>query len=286
MSRLFSFLVAVAMLIAASCSKSDNLDGEPELPQSESEIWYTSKDSSVVTPYKTDGFGANIISNTYKNGKGVIKFDGDVTSIGESAFYRCSSLTDITIPNGVTTIGEGAFYRCISLTSIIIPKSVTSINVGAFERCEKLKSIELPTSVTTIAVGAFAHCRALRSITLPNSITSIENTTFTGCSLLKDITIPNSVTSIGIGVFKGCTALKTITIPNSVTSIKNRAFSGCSSLNEVYCRAKTVPDMGEDVFKKISSSAKIYVPKESANAYKKASGWKKYANMIVSYNFG
>ena len=222
----------------------------------------------------------------YKPFSQTLKFDGDVTSIGESAFYRCSSLTDITIPNGVTTIGEGAFYRCISLTSIIIPKSVTSINVGAFERCEKLKSIELPTSVTTIAVGAFAHCRALRSITLPNSITSIENTTFTGCSLLKDITIPNSVTSIGIGVFKGCTTLKTITIPNSVTSIKNRAFSGCSSLNEVYCRAKTVPDMGEDVFKKISSSAKIYVPKESANAYKKASGWKKYANLIVSYNFG
>ena len=81
MSRLFSFLVAVAMLIAASCSKSDNLDSEPEIPQSESEIWYTSKDSSVVTPYKTDGFGANIISNTYKNGKGVIKFDGDFNSI-------------------------------------------------------------------------------------------------------------------------------------------------------------------------------------------------------------
>jgi hypothetical protein len=92
MSRLFSFLVAVAMLIATSCSKSNEFDGEPEMPQSESEIWYTSKDSSVVTPYKTDGFGANIISNTYKNGKGVIKFDDKVTSIGSSAFKNCSWL--------------------------------------------------------------------------------------------------------------------------------------------------------------------------------------------------
>ena len=286
MKKFFSFLAAAAMLCTTSCSKSDDFEGDPEMPQSESEIWYTSKDSSIVVPYKTNVFGVNIISNTYKNGKGVIKFDGNVTSIGESAFYRCSSLTGITIPNGVTTIGEGAFYRCQSLTSITIPNSVTSIKGSAFERCETLRSIELPTSVSTIAVGAFAYCRALRSITLPNSITSIENSTFTGCSLLKNITIPNSVTSIGIGVFKGCSTLKTITIPNSVTSIKNRAFSGCTSLKEVYCRAKTVPDMGEDVFKNISTSAKFYVPKESVNAYKRASGWKKYVDMIVSYNYG
>ena len=106
-------MTATAILLAASCSKSDDFDDEPEIPQPANEIWYTSNNSSVVTPYKTNGFGANIISNTYKNGKGVIKFDGDVTSIGESAFYRCSSLTGITIPNGVTTIGEGAFSFCI-----------------------------------------------------------------------------------------------------------------------------------------------------------------------------
>ena len=286
MSRLFSFLVAATILLAASCSKSNDFDGEPELPQSANEIWYTSKDSSVVTPYKTDGFGANIISNTYKNGKGVIKFDGDVTSIGESAFYRCSLLTGITIPNGVTTIGESAFYRCTSLTSITIPNGVTSIEGSAFERCEKLKTIELPKSITTIAMGAFANCRLLTSITIPDGVTSLENSTFYQCLLLKDVTIPNSVTSIGVCVFKGCTALKNITIPRSVTSIKNRVFEGCTSLKEVYCRAKTAPSMGEDVFEDISSTAKIYVPKESFDAYKRASGWKKIADKLVSYNFG
>ena len=286
MKKILSFLAAAAMLFSASCSKSDDLDSEPEMPQTENEIWYTSKDSSVVTPYKTNVFGANIISNTYKNGKGVIKFDGNVTSIGESAFYRCASLTSITIPSGVTTIGESAFFRCTSLTSIKIPNGVTSIEGSAFERCTSLKSIELPSSITTIAMGAFAHCRLLTSITIPNGVTSIENSTFLSCLLLKNITIPNSVTSIGVCVFSGCTSLKTITIPRSVTSIKNKAFSGCTSLKEVYCRAKTAPSMGDEVFEDISSAAKFYVPKESVNAYKKASGWKKLADKLVSYNFG
>jgi hypothetical protein len=82
------------------------------------EIWYTSSDENVVTPYATDVFGANIVSNTYENGKGVITFDGDITSIGESAFADCSGLTSITIPNRVTTIRREAFSGCSSLNSI------------------------------------------------------------------------------------------------------------------------------------------------------------------------
>ncbi|MBQ6845124.1 MAG: leucine-rich repeat protein [Agathobacter sp.] len=72
------------------------------------QIWYTSNDGNVVTPYKTDVFGATITSNTYENGKGIITFDGDVTSIGEYAFDSCE-LTNITIPNSVVSIGSHAF---------------------------------------------------------------------------------------------------------------------------------------------------------------------------------
>lgn len=82
-----------------------------EIPNNE--IWYTSSDGKVVTPNKSDVFGASIISNTYSNGKGVIKFDNSVTSIGGFAFYYCSGLTSITIPNSVTSIGYSAFYGCI-----------------------------------------------------------------------------------------------------------------------------------------------------------------------------
>ena len=98
-------------------------------------IFYTSSDGEVITPYKTNAFGANILSNVYENGKGVITFDGAVTTIGSDAFFNRSSLTSITIPDGVTSIGYAAFSDCSSLTSITIPDSVTKIGDSAFSNC-------------------------------------------------------------------------------------------------------------------------------------------------------
>ena len=81
-----------------------------------------------------------------------------VTSIGESAFYKCSSLTSVTIPNSVTSIGEGAFYYCESLTSVTIPNSVTSIGGRAFYECSRLTFVTIPNSVTSIGDFAFNDC--------------------------------------------------------------------------------------------------------------------------------
>ena len=128
------------------------------------EIWYTSSNCSVVTPYNIDVFGVNIISNTYENGKGVIKFDGSVTSIGEFAFYGCSYLTSITIPNSVTSICKEAFSACVSLTNVTISNSVASIGYGAFVACLPLMSIIIPKSVTRIGDSAFHYCKSLTSV--------------------------------------------------------------------------------------------------------------------------
>lgn len=103
---------------------------EPNFLSKNNEIWYTSSDGNIITPSTTNVFGANIISNTYKNGTGIIKFDGDVTSIGVRAFEDCSRLTSITIPNSVETIGEYAFHMCTSMVTITIPYNVTSIGEG------------------------------------------------------------------------------------------------------------------------------------------------------------
>ena len=220
-------------------------------------IYYTSSDGKIVTPYKTDVFGANIVSNVYVDGQGIITFDGDVTSIGYMAFSYCSSLTSTKIPALVSSIGEYAFLNCGELLSIEIPNSVTSIGDSAFLDCSTLASIEIPNSVTSIGIGAFRACSALTAIEIPNSVTSIgfgafsfcglvsisvnsdnptydsrnncnaiietiSNTLISGCS--KTI-IPNSVKSIGSHAFMGCSELISIDIPNSVTSIGYAAFS-------------------------------------------------------------
>ena len=152
------------------------------------------------------------------------KYTYEVTSIGEHAFYKCSGLTAITIPNSVTSIGGAAFANCDSLTSIIIPNSVTSIGEYAFYECSKLTSITIPNSVTSIGWRAFDGCSSLTSMTIPNSVTSIGNEVFHGCESLASIAIPNSVKSIGDRAFYGCSSLKSIKIPRSVTYIGKGAF--------------------------------------------------------------
>lgn len=162
-----------------------------------------------------------------------------VTSIGNSAFYSCSSLTSITIPEGVTSIGDSAFYHCRGLSSITIPEGVTSIGDSAFYYCSSLTSITIPEGVKSIGNYAFYNCTLLTSITIPEGVTSIGEYAFFKCSGLSSLIIPNGVTSIGNSAFKDCTALTNVTLPKSVTSIGNFVFNGCSSLIEM-----TIPFVG------------------------------------------
>ena len=185
--------------------------------------------------------------------------DVSVTSIGDSAFEDCSSLTSVTIPDSVTDIDREAFGYCISLTSVTIPDSVTSIDHYAFADCTSLTSIDIPDSVRSIGgpglVGnslftfggtVFVGCSSLTSIdvSLGNSnYCSVDGVLFTKdmtelvrypeANPVKNYVIPDSVTRIASYAFDGCSSLTSVTIPDSVTDIHNFAFSGCSSLASV-----------------------------------------------------
>ena len=150
-------------------------------------IMYTSSDGNVVTPYSATVFGANIISNTYVNGQGIIAFDRSVTSIGERAFYECTSLTNITIPDTVTSIGEIAFAYCSGLISVTIPDSVTEIGSMAFRVCTSLTSVTISDSVTSIRDYAFYYCTSLASVTIGDSVTSIGQYAFAYCHSLTSV---------------------------------------------------------------------------------------------------
>lgn len=109
-------------------------------------------------------FDQNVVSHTFKNGVGIIKFDAKITKIGGSAFWGCSWLLGITIPSSVESIGSHAFYKCINLTEVTLFDGLKTIENDSFGACSKLSSITIPSSVTTIKSQVFEYCSGLTSI--------------------------------------------------------------------------------------------------------------------------
>ena len=190
------------------------------LPQGNSVIYYTSTDDNIVTPKDPSVFGANIVSNKYENGRGVLAFDSDVTNIGYLAFYGCNKLRTIQIPNTVVSIGQSAFYGCNSLSSIHIPDAVNSIGMMAFWGCYGFTSITVGSG--NQVYDSRNNCNAI--------IETQSNTLITGC---KNTVIPNAVKIIGDYAFAECTGLTSISIPGSIERIETQAFYGCRNLQTV-----------------------------------------------------
>lgn len=135
-----------------------------------------------------------------------------------------ATLITITLPNSITSIGNVAFYNCSSLINVTIPDAVTSLGDVTFGGCKSLTTIKIPNSTTTIGNSTFKDCWGLTTITIPDVVTTIANTAFYGCRGLKSLTIGKKVISIGSQSFDDCTSLKTI---YSLNTIPPTIISGC-----------------------------------------------------------
>ena len=195
-------------------------------------------DDVVISTAPWADYAASIKSVVIKPG---------VTGIGEYAFYGCTGMTQLTLPDGVTRLGQLAFYGCTALSSVTVPGSVTEMGKCVFSKCTALKSAALHDGITTLGEWAFADCESLRSVSLPDSLLSIENSAFANCEALESIELPNKLNVIGDNAFFCCSGLKSIEIPDSVTTLGGCAFYGCSALGTVTVPG-SVTSVGDSAF--------------------------------------
>ena len=172
--------VAVFVSAEDGTAKMTTLTFEYEYVKGNNYIIYFSTDGKVITPYASNIFGANILSNKY-DGYGLITFDGDVSKIGDSAFYNRTKLKEIRLPDTVVSIGKSAFEGCTGLVGTLeLPSGITEIDDEAYRGCSGLVGdLIIPEPVKKIGDYAFNGCTGFEGILVINSqITEIGDEAF------------------------------------------------------------------------------------------------------------
>ena len=176
-----------------------------------------------------------------------IRVESGVTRIGDIAFYNCTNVTGVTLPDTLERIGDYAFKNCTSLGYVNFPASLRGIGNAAFESCEKLTGIRLPDSLTTIGNYAFYRCYGLTSITIPASVSSMGMVVFAYCGGLTGAEIRCPITKVPDWTFYKCTALAAVSLPDTVTEAGEYSFHECGRLEEIYYAGSSADGLLESI---------------------------------------
>lgn len=228
-------------------------------------IYYTSTDGRIVTPYATKAFDAEITSNTYTDGQGVITFNKPLTQIGKYAFSQCENLQSIVIPDEIKVIGERAFQCCTSLKCVTFGKGVTSVGIHAFYDCslDDLYITDLATwcnidfedqIARPESVNTYVNSEIVtgKDLIIPEGVTIIKDYTLLGGCGATNVSLPYSVVEIGKMGLASCNNItwgeglkkigdyaclnlnsEEIVIPDSVEKIGVEAFAYCENLTKL-----------------------------------------------------
>lgn len=215
--------------------------------------------------------------------------------VNSSLDFNDPIITDININNNVnygnmvqyvnmgrrtSSIGSSCFSYCMSLKTITI-HDFNYIMSYAFSNCHSLVSVTLPNTLPHIFNNMFNNCYNLKNVSLPRSAYVIENSSFNSCNSLRKIDIKGNVNLIEGGSFSGDFSLTNVTIPSSVTKIGDNSFGYCTSIKFYHIKPTSPPTISNMyVFYSIPDECPIYVPDNSIEAYKTASGWAELADHI------
>ncbi len=209
----------------------------------------------------------------------------NITQIGNKAFMGCSNLETIKLSDNLKVIETMGFYGCDKIDNIIFPKSVKKIDDNAFSSCYNLKNITFLNSVAEFGTNVFSRC-GMDKIILPSDMTEVPKRCFPNCSNFKQLEFPQAIKTIKWEAFWGCSNLETVFIPKSLEFIEIGAFTLCDNIKAVYnynpipTPLESISYAGDSPFDRSThEKATLFVPRGSLEAYKNASGWKRFFNI-------
>lgn len=170
----------------------------------------------------------------YRNSLTKVELGNNVI-LGNRAFYYCSSLETVTLPNSITNLGTYCFAYCESIKNIVFPNNMRNVSQGCFYNCTALKKAIFSDSITEIKTQAFYYCYALEDITLPGACTILRNKCFGYCYNIKKIKLLSNLVCLESGVFYCCKSLEEAKLYPTVyrCTFASEVFSSCTALKKV-----------------------------------------------------